>query len=1125
MSNFSFLKTKKEYALFSSACTEAEKIYTSAPAMCAVGCRKALELAVKWVYSADNTMKMPYRDNLQSLIHEPSFRFAVDYNTWGKLPFIIKLGNLAVHTERSVQSSDALASLKDLFEFIQWIDYCYGSDYQERNFDERLIPTEKIVVDTRKIKEQESLLDEKEAEIEALRKQIEQMSAQYTSEKEKHQQERSFQPEDLTEFQTRKKYIDVDLKFMGWKFTGTDADVQEEYPVEGMAGVVGQTGYCDYVLFGKDGLPLAVVEAKRTSKDPNAGRKQAVLYADCLERKFGRRPIMFTTNGFETYFWDDQGGPQRKVSGVFSKTDLQKLMNRRAERMDLMSISIDDKITDRYYQKEAIRAVCGQIEQGFRKHLLVMATGTGKTRTASSLADVLSRGKWVTNILFLADRTALVKQAKDDFKRYLPDMSLCNLCSNKDERNARIVFSTYPTILNAIDDTKSKDGRQLFTPAHFDLIIIDESHRSIFKKYRAIFEYFDALMVGLTATPKTDVDRNTYDFFEMEHGVPTYAYDYETAVCQDHVLVPYYNYEVKTKFLDEGITYDDLSDEDKERYEDDFIEDDTVPDFIPSAALNKFVFNETTVDIVLQDLMERGIKVAGGDRLGKTIVFAQNKRHAEFILERFNKLYPQYHGSFAQRVICDDSYAQTIIDDFKQPEKEPHIAVSVDMMDTGIDVPECVNLVFFKKVRSKAKFWQMIGRGTRLCKGLSCVDQVDGAYTDKCRFLIFDYCGNFEYFREHKEGYEAKETKTLSENIFAKQIKIAMALQESAFAGEEYQIWRNELAAACHKQVTALNPELISVKLRMQYVEKYKKQDAFLSLSEGNKGELLTQIAPLVRSEESDEFAKRFDNFMYGLILAHIDQMPAFKYAKKQLCDTASLLERKANIPQIKEKLPLLQEIHTDAFWDANDILLFEKIRRELRDLIRFLDEGSGEQKRIVTKLTDPVIDKQEGIQLEAAYDFEDYRAKVNRYVNEHGNTLAIYKLTHNIPLSAGDYQELERVLTSELGSKEDYEREFGDTPFGLLIRKIAKLDHDAAMQAFSAFINDQSLNQKQIAFVKKIINHIELNGYMENVAELTKPPFDKPISFVKLFDAKTRTALMTTINQIRENAIQVAAS
>ena len=1124
MSNFSFLHGNTQYALFAPAAIEAEKVYTSAPAMCAVGCRKALELAVKWVYSADNTMQMPYKDNLQSLIHEPTFRFAVDYNTWGKLPFIIKLGNLAVHTERSVQASDALASLQGLFEFIQWVDYCYGTDYEERKFDETLIPKEKVVVDTKKIKEQESLLGEKDAEIEALRKQVEQMSEQITAAKEQHQQDRTFVAADLSEFKTRKIYIDVDIKQMGWKFTGVDADVQEEYPVEGMAGVVGQMGYVDYVLFGKDGLPLAVVEAKRSSKDPNIGRKQAVLYADCLERKFGRRPMMFTTNGFETYFWDDRSGPQRKVSGIFSKDDLQKLMNRRTERLDLMAIPIDDKITDRYYQKEAIRAVCEQIGLGFRKHLLVMATGTGKTRTASSLTDVLSRGKHVTNVLFLADRTALVKQAKDDFKNYLPDMSLCNLCSNKDDRSARIVFSTYPTMLNAIDDMKAKGGQRMFTPAHFDLIIIDESHRSIFKKYRAIFEYFDAIMVGLTATPKTDVDRNTYDFFEMEHGVPTYAYDYETAVYTDHVLVPYYNYEVKTKFLEEGITYDDLSDEDKERYEDDFIEDGLMPDCIPSAQLNKFVFNETTVDTVLQDLMERGIRVEGGDRLGKTIIFAQNKRHAEFVLERFNKLYPQYCGFFAQRVICDDTYAQTIIDDFKVPDKMPIIAVSVDMMDTGIDVPQCVNLIFFKKVRSKAKFWQMIGRGTRLCKGLTCTDQIDGEYTDKKRFLIFDYCGNFEYFRAHKEGYETKEAKSLTENIFGKQVKLAVMLQESTYAEDEYQEWRSELVGTCYAQVLELNTELIAVKLRMQSVEKFKRPGSFDFISEGDKGELLQQIAPIVRLDDTDEYAKRFDNFMYGLMISAMAQMPSFQYAQRQLRDIGTLLERKISIPQVKAKLMIIKEVNTDAFWEANNILLFEKVRKELRGLMQFLVEIGPVKNPIITRLTDPIIGEQEGVQLEPPYDFEDYRAKVDRYVNENGNALAIYKLTHNIPLSVGDYRELERVLTSELGSKEDYAREFGNTPFGLLVRKIAKLDHDAAMAAFSQFINDQSLSQKQITFVHKIINHIEQNGYMESVTILTKPPFDKPLSFTKLFDRKMQSEIMATINKVKDNAIVVVA-
>jgi type I restriction enzyme R subunit len=744
--NFDFLKGQTKYQLFANACMEAERVLATSPAMSAVGSRKAFELAVKWVYSADNTIIIPYKDNLQSLIHEPSFRFALNHQTWEKLPYIIKLGNLAVHTEKAISKSDAILSLSSLFEFIQWIDYCYGTNYKKRRFSEKKIPGEKVILDEAKIKEKDSLIEQKDSEIEALRAKIAAMSDRLTADKEQHQEERRFTPLDISEFITRKKYIDVDLKLLGWVFGD---DVREEVELTGMPNHE-EKGYADYVLYGKDGLPLAVIEAKRTSKDPKIGTQQAKLYADCLEKMTGRRPMMFITNGFETYLWDDVTSPQRRVSGVFSKSDLEKLMNRRDERKILEEIPINDKITDRYYQKEAIRAVCESIAKGQRKALLVMATGTGKTRTASSLTDVLSRGGYVTNTLFLADRTALVKQAKDDFKNHLPDMSLCNLLSNKEDKAARIVFSTYPTMLNAIDTAKSADGQRLFTPAHFDLIIIDEAHRSIFKKYRAIFEYFDAILVGLTATPKTDVDRNTYDFFEMEKGVPTFAYDYETAVEKDHVLVPYHNIEVKTKFLEEGISYDDLSPEDKARYEEDFTDEEgEMPDFIPSPALNEFIFNQATVDMVLEDLMTKGIKVAGGDRLGKTIIFAQNKKHAEYIVERFNKLYPQYHGSFAKRIICDDSYAQTIIDDFKIPEKEPHIAVSVDMMDTGIDVPEVVNLVFFKRVRSKTKFWQMMGRGTRICKNLF------GPKEDKTHFVIFDYLGNFEFFREHKRAYWA----------------------------------------------------------------------------------------------------------------------------------------------------------------------------------------------------------------------------------------------------------------------------------------------------------------------------------------------------------------------------------
>ena len=651
----------------------------------------------------------------------------------------------------------------------------------------------------------------------------------------------------------------------------------------------------------------------------------------------------------------------------------------------------------------------------------------------------------------------------------------------------------------------------------------DEAHRSIFKKYRAIFEYFDAMLVGLTATPKMEVDHNTYDFFEVEHGVPTYAYDYETAVNQDHVLVPYYNYEVKTRFLDEGITYDDLSEADKERYEDDFVEDGFVPDFVPSAALNNFVFNEKTVDQVLQDLMERGIKTDSGDRLGKTIIFAQNKRHAEFIIQRFGKLYPnRNNGKFCQRVICDDAYAGTIISDFKKADSTPHIVVSVDMMDTGIDVPECVNLVFFKKVRSKTKFWQMIGRGTRLAPELLCTDEIDGEYLGKRRFLIFDYCGNFEFFREKPNGFEGKEAKSLSESIYGKEVTLIMMLQGAEFAQIEYQNIRGGLVKRCLTMVQALNNDLVSVRLQKQYVEKFAKEDVFTCLSEGDKGELIDHIAPLVHYEDNDVDALRFDSFMFGLMIAQAEQSKLLKRSQNTLRHIAEKLEQKATIPQVQAKIQLIRSINTDDFWTGADLLTLENVRKELRELLKFLDQEP--KKIIITHLNDPVIESKEGEALDAAYDFEDYRKKVNRYVEEHGDSIAIHKLKNNVPLTRADYQELERVLTQELGNREDYEREFGDTPFGLLIRRITKLDHEAAMNAFSKFIDDEALNQKQIAFVHKIINHVEQNGYMEDVALLTKPPFDKPVSFVKMFDHKTRTELIDTLNHIRENAVKVIA-
>ncbi|TGY67631.1 DUF4145 domain-containing protein [Enterorhabdus sp. NM05_H27] len=1122
--NFAFLKGIPHYELFANACIEAERTFTTSPAMCAVGCRKALELAVKWVYAADGSMKMPYKDNLSALIHERSFRYAVDDRVWRRLPALVKLGNMSVHTERRVLPQDAMLSLRALFDFVEWIDYCYGSSYEERRFDEKKVPAVKLALDIKVIKERESLIEQKDSEIARLERRLEELRSRFELTKAQPKQE-SLNPDVIPEFETRRRYIDLDLRYAGWDL---DRNVETEVEVAGMPNSEG-VGYVDYVLNGKNGKPLAIVEAKRTMHDAKKGLQQARLYADCLEAQYGYRPFIFLSNGFETYFCDDENTPERACSGVFSRDDLQRFMNRRGQVLSLSTMRVNEDISGRYYQIEAIRAIAQNMEDGHRRSLLVMATGTGKTRTAAGLVDVLMRANRATNVLFLADRVALVSQAKHAFQAYLPHVSVCNLCKAKEReenKDARIVFSTYPSILNAIDDIKSDGGDRLYTPAHFDLIIVDEAHRSIFKKYKAIFEYFDAQVVGLTATPKDEVDRNTYDFFEVERGVPTYVYDYETAVKQDHYLVPYRNIEVGTQFLEEGITYDDLSEDDKERYDEDWEEaygpDVTTPEFTPSSKLNSWVFNEQTIDTVLQDLMENGIKVHGGEQIGKTIIFAQNKSHAEQIVRRFGKLYPHYGGGFIRRVVHGDDYAHTTIDQFKLKEM-PAITVSVDMMDTGIDVPEVVNLVFFKQVRSKTKFWQMIGRGTRLCPELVASDCIDGEYEGKKRFFIFDYCGNFEFFRQGKDMAEGKNPESLSEKIFKRKAQLVKAMQNSEFADDHHQSWRSELVDDMVEKTNDLKGEPIkaAVKLKFHAVEKFSYGVAYLSLSDGDVAELQRDVAPLVRSGEKDQYALRFDALMYGYMVAAIMDESREAYRRK-LVGTAVALEDKISIPQVREKLSILQRVSSAGYLENIGALALDELREELRDLVKFL-AGDRLRPQVITSLTDPVLWRKEGEELVADENYADYKLKVNRYVHEHGDQTVIYKLRNNLPMTEYEFTELSRILTQELGTEKDYQTAFGDAPFGLLVRQITKLDHGAAMQAFAEFVNDEELNAQQIAFVHKVVEYVENNGYIEPAA-LMKAPFDRPKPFIRLFDDGRQKRLMQLIRQVRDNATEPAA-
>lgn len=1127
--NFDFLKEQGDYyGLFADACVEAEKIYASSPALCAVGCRKALELAVKWVYAADSTIKMPYRDNLSSLLHERTFIECVgDERIWRPLFGVNKLGNLAVHTGMKVEPADAVLSLRGLFGFVDWIDYCYGPAYVDRRFDERKIPAKAVPITKAQfaaIKAQGELVTKQRGEIEELEAKLKAMSEELAVARAANEESRVFEPEDISEYETRKRYIDWDLRLAGWTIGG---DVLEERKVHGMptpGGAKTGAGSVDYLLLGRDGRPLAVVEAKRTCYDAQKGLQQARLYADCLQDEFGCRPLIFTTNGFETFFVDEHDAPARLVSGFFSRDDLQRIMNRRGHNAPLASVEVNTDIagggTNRYYQIEAIKRACASFDEGKRRALLVMATGTGKTRVSAGLTDVLMRSGRVKNVLFLADRVALVSQAAKAYQKYLPEASRCNLCSNKDERDARVVFSTYPTILNAIDAVRNDDDVRMYSPAHFDLIVVDEAHRSIFKRYRDIFDYFDALVVGLTATPANEVDRSTYDFFEVERGVPTYVYEYETATEKDHVLVPYLGISTHTDFLDEGITYDQLTDEDKEQIEDDFeATGQEVPDYISSSQLNTWVFNEGTVDNVLETLMEKGMRVNGGQDLGKTVIFAQNQKHARYIVERFGKLYPKLPGGYIKTVLYSDDYAHTVIDEFEL-KPLPVITVSVDMMDTGIDVPEIVNLVFFKKVRSKIKFWQMIGRGTRLCEGLEVDDPQDGHHANKERFFIFDWCRNFEYFSEDGKEVEGQVVKSLAETVFGRQVELIKGLQQAAYAADEYQEWHGELVEAVLSQVTELNEELVSVRLHRRAVERFKQEKAYECISDGDQGVLASEVAPLVRNDESDVDALRFDAFMYGFMCELVKGERATAQ-KRRLVAISRSLQQVASVPQVREKLPLLQEIMSEGFLDGASLLKLEKIRIELRALIRFIQ---GDDRRVViTHLDDPMGLPEYNVSAGPGEDYADYRMKVERYLRDYGDTLVIHKLRCNLPITEHEFGELERIFTHELGTAADYERNYGATPFGLLVRKLAKLDREAAMEAFADFINSEGLNEQQISFVHRVVNYIVENGYME-ARELVQPPFDRPQSFIRMFNTQQQMGLVAIINSIRENAEKPAA-
>lgn len=978
---------------------------------------------------------------------------------------------------------------------LDFVAYCYGTSYQEKKFDTSLLTQQPAAPVA-----QPALPD---VDLDALIKENAELKAQLTARRETQQPTYVPKPLELSEYKTRKLYIDSMLTDAGWV---EGKNWINEVPLPGMPNKSG-TGYADYVLYGDDGRALAVIEAKRTCKDVAVGRQQAKLYADILEKQFGRRPVVFLTNGFDTRIVDNIY-PERKVASIYSKRDLEKWFNLQAMRTSLANVDVNKNIAGRYYQEGAIKAVCDSFgRKNRRKALLVMATGSGKTRTVIALVDVLLQHGWVKNVLFLADRNSLVTQAKRSFVNLLPELSVTNLCEDKDNFTAHCVFSTYQTMMNCIDSVHDAEGK-LFTCGHFDLIICDEAHRSIYNKYRDIFHYFDAPLVGLTATPKDEIDKNTYEIFDLENGVPTYGYELAQAV-KDGFLVDFLSVESEVKFMKKGITYDELSDEEREAYENTFEDENgNLPASIDASALNSWLFNKDTIRQVLNVVMQNALKIDYGSKIGKTIIFAKSHDHAEEILKVFNQEYPHLNG-YAMVIDNRLNYAQSAIDEFSDPKKLPQIAISVDMLDTGIDVPEVLNLVFFKKVLSKAKFWQMIGRGTRLCPGL-----LDGE--DKNKFYIFDFCGNFEFFRMNK-GNATPNMIAVQGAIFGLQFEIAYKLQNMQFQTEELKAFRTSLVEHMVSQVQKLNRDNFAVKQHLKYVELYADKNSYNALTYADTLIAREELAPLIEPEPDDPKALRFDALLYGIELAYLAGKP-YTHGRNELLKKAKAVASVSNIPEIDQKRALLEKIIQTDYIKTADVNEFEHIRKELRDLIKYIPI---ERVRYTTDFSDEILSTEwKEAELEND-DLKNYKAKAEYYVRQHQDNAAIAKLKGNIPLTAEDVKELEKILWSEVGTKEDYEAEYGTKPLGEFVREIVGLDMAAAKAAFSQYLDGANLDSRQIYFVNQIVEYIVHNGMMKDLSVLQEPPFTDQGSIVEVFtDLSVWLGIRKTIEQVNANAI-----
>lgn len=1135
-SNFAFLAGRWDAVL--AEATTAEKYTAHDPRTGLVYSRRALEALVAWMYRVDTSLIAPLQDSLNNRMTAPEFVRAVQAPVRDLMHNIRKTTNNAVHGTGTVPGPVALKNLVDLWQVCLWLARRYAATPEARpvvglRFDPAALhhqSAEPQLTAPERIKLQEDLAA-KDNELAGAKqrsadyeRQIAELQAQVAAQKIANQ---SIPDEvDYTEAATR-EFIDLYLREAGWN---PDARRVREFAVSMPAAEDGRprTGYVDYVLWGHDGQPLAVLEAKRAAKDPHAGQQQAKLYANALEAQFGRRPVIYFSNGYRHWLWGDTRYPEREVLGFHTRDELQLMVDRRQDRRPLAGVPLPTGIADRPYQQRAIRAVAEAFdgEQPRRRALLVMATGTGKTRTVIALSKMLQDARWAKRILFLADRTALVTQAARAFREVLQNSSAAVVghSSPADLAASRLHLATYPAIMNVID--ASSEGR-LTGPdwrgvGYYDLIVVDEAHRSIYLKYRQIFDYFDALVVGLTATPHSEVDRNTYSLFGIEDNNPTSGYELNEAVA-DKWLVPPRVLELATQFTREGARYDELSDEDKEAWDQqEWNDEGEIPDEVSAPELNKWLFNEATVDHVIQALMEHGEKVGAGNIIGKTIIFARNQDHADFIHARINHHFPQYKGHFSSVITYRSSRAQDMIDEFSRP-YEPNkelrtaqIAISVDMLDTGVDIPDVENLVFFKPVRSKAKFWQMVGRGTRLRPDLK------GPGQDKTHFLILDVMGNVEFFNAGLDAAGGSLPVSMAERTFTTRVGILEAATR-LFPGDNYTI---SLRSRLAEQVAGWPQANFAVRPHAASVRALSAPEGWTDLDVEAAAQLGAALAPLAQLTpgEGAEEAQRFDLMMLQVQLAALSgDANTVAAVGKRLVLLARALEEQANIPAIKARLPLIQSIleadaDADAAWVSQDPRWLERIRLDLRGLVPLIERKH--RKLVYSNFADqadPVRPGELAGVTESAFDLSYFRERVRLFLESQLDTsFALQRLRSGKPLTDTDLAALEQLLLeSGAGSAEDVKRAAAGE-LGAFVRSLVGLDRAAIMAELSGFMAGTTLTSTQQQYIEKVVDLLAPGGKVDAGA-LFDQPFtdDAPTGPTDLFPEDKVTYLCEVVNRL----------